>query len=88
MNANSELSYLQFQFVVLIVEAFGENLKALGIDEQHTVVTQLYRAWDNHDEVFRDHYAYPMSDIESIQQWFDDNKPKIESLIAKTLQAI
>ena len=78
------LSYSQFQFVAILISVFGEQMKKLDSDEQHTIACKLFTAWGNHDEVFREHYAYPMDDSESIQQWFEENKPKIESYIVST----
>jgi hypothetical protein len=78
------LSYSQFQFVVSLINVFGEQMKKLDSDEQHTIACKLLTAWDNHDEIFREHYAHPMDDSEAIQQWFEENKPKIESFILKT----
>lgn len=78
------LSYSQFQFVVALINAFGEQMKKLDSDEQHNIAFNLFTAWDNHDAVFREHYAHPMDDSEAIQQWFEENKPKIESYIVST----
>lgn len=88
MATDNTMSYSQFQFIVLLIEVFGEKLKKIHIDQQHTIAFQLFTAWDNYDELFRDSYAYPMNDLESIQQWFDENKPKIEALIQSTSESM